>query len=65
MTDFPEAKLLREGDRLYDVEPRTETRIPGTSLVVWHDGSVSRWVNVLDDGAVDLSPVGGWIVRAI
>lgn len=47
----------------YAVEPQTETRIPGTPFIVWHDGDRAANVDVMVDGAIELWRGDTWIVR--
>lgn len=50
------------GRETFIVRARTETVIPGTPLVVWHDGDGNATVSVLHDGALDLIGASYWIV---
>ncbi len=46
----------------YEVEPYTDFAVPGTTLVVYHQGDEEGYVKVDDDGDVTLcSPFDWWI----
>jgi hypothetical protein len=62
-SDLPDAQTI--GDRLYAVPPQSDTRIPGTRFVVWHDEDAASTVSVLSDGAIELGRGDGWIVRTM
>ncbi len=48
--------------REYEVPPYTDFEVPGTALVVYHQGDEEGWVHVDGDGDVELcSPFDWWI----